>query len=83
MSEEVKVRRRRGYTRVSPKHQITIPVEALAVAGIKQGDELRVVADGPGRLILTRPADVIARYAGSMPGVWEPGDLEALRDEWR
>lgn len=83
MVDRVKSKRRRGYTRVSPKHQVTIPVDALANAGIKQGDELRVIVDGPGRLILTRAADVIARYAGSMPGVWEPGDLEVLKEEWR
>jgi len=83
MVERVKPKRRRGYTRVSPKHQVTIPIDALAVAGIHEGDELRVEAVGPGRLILSRPTDVIARYAGTMPGIWEPGELEALKDEWR
>lgn len=83
MGERVKNKRRRGYTRLSSKHQVTLPIDVLAVAGIKRGDELRVEADGVGRVVLTRPADVIARYAGSMPGVWEPGELDRLRDEWR
>ena len=30
--------RRRGYTRVSAKHQVTIPVAALRDAGIRIGD---------------------------------------------
>lgn len=82
MSKEVKQRRRRGYTRVSPKHQVTIPADVLAATGIGRGDELRVHADGPGRLVLTRVDDVVARYAGMFHGVYEPGYLDKLRDEW-
>lgn len=80
---EVKNPRRRGYTRISAKNQVTIPVEALKRAGLKPGDELRVEADGGGRIVLVRADDLIAKYAGSMSDVYTPGFLEELRNEWR
>jgi bifunctional DNA-binding transcriptional regulator/antitoxin component of YhaV-PrlF toxin-antitoxin module len=79
---EVK-KRRRGFTRISAKHQATIPVHALKEAGLKPGDEVRVVAAGRGRLMLERDANLVERHAGSLPGVYERDELEALRDEWR
>ena len=39
---KVRNQRRRGFTRLSGKNQITIPVDALRRAGLKPGDELRV-----------------------------------------
>lgn len=82
MSESVKVSRR-GSTRISRKHQITVPVDALRAADLAPGDRLRVEAQGRGRLVVTRMGDVVADYAGTMPGVWERDGLDALRDEWR
>ncbi len=82
MVERVKTRRRRGYTRVSPKHQVTIPVDVLAKAGLRAGDELRVENLDDGDIVLRRAVSAIERYAGSMPGVWPPGALEELRSEW-
>jgi bifunctional DNA-binding transcriptional regulator/antitoxin component of YhaV-PrlF toxin-antitoxin module len=81
--KEVKRRRRRGHTRVSRKHQATIPVDALHRAGLRAGDELRVEAAGPGRIVLVRAEDLIARYAGCLPDVYPTGYLGELRDEWR
>ena len=78
--DEVKNRRRRGHTRLSAKNQVTIPVEALRRAGLKVGDELRVEADGAGRLILVRADDVLARYAGTLK--YPKGYLKKLRSEW-
>ncbi len=72
----------RGRTRISRKHQATIPAEALRQAGLKAGDELRVEAAGAGRIVLVRVDDIIARHAGSLTGVYSPGYLEALRREW-
>jgi bifunctional DNA-binding transcriptional regulator/antitoxin component of YhaV-PrlF toxin-antitoxin module len=80
--KEVK-KRRRGFTRISAKHQATIPVHALKEAGLKPGDEVRVTADGRGRLVLERDVNLIERHAGALPGVYERGELERLREEWR
>ena len=74
--------RRNGYTRLSVKNQATIPVQALRDAGLQPGDELRVTADGPGRLILEREDDPLERAFGSLHGVYPPGYLERLRAEW-
>ena len=80
--KEVK-KRRRGFTRISAKHQATIPVHALKEAGLKPGDEVRVTADGRGRLVLERDVNLIERHAGALPGVYERGELERLREERR
>jgi bifunctional DNA-binding transcriptional regulator/antitoxin component of YhaV-PrlF toxin-antitoxin module len=76
-------KRRRGFTRISAKHQATIPVQALREAGLKPGDEVRVVATGRGRLVLERDFNVVERHAGSLAGIYTRDELEALRDEWR
>lgn len=74
--------RRRGYTRVSAKHQVTLPVEALRRAGIRTGDTLRAEVQGPGQVLLVRDTDPVAEYAGSLTGVYGPSELEELRREW-
>jgi bifunctional DNA-binding transcriptional regulator/antitoxin component of YhaV-PrlF toxin-antitoxin module len=76
-------KRRRGFTRITAKHQATIPVQALKDAGLKPGDEVRVIAAGRGRLLLERDVNVVERHAGTLPGVYERGELDHLRDEWR
>lgn len=83
-------KRRRGHTRISRKNQVTIPVSVLAATRLGPGQELRVEAAETGAIVLTpvtgrgaRRRAAIARTAGSLPGVYEPGDLERLRDEWR
>jgi hypothetical protein len=63
--------RRRGYTRVSAKHQVTIPVATL-----------RAEVRGPGEVVLIRDEDPLDRFAGALTGVYEPGELDRLRDEW-
>lgn len=75
--------RQRGFTRISAKHQATIPVQALRDAGLQAGDEVRVVADGRGRLLLELDLNIVERHAGSLPGVYAAGELATLRDEWR
>jgi bifunctional DNA-binding transcriptional regulator/antitoxin component of YhaV-PrlF toxin-antitoxin module len=75
--------RRRGFTRISAKHQATIPVQALKEAGLRPGDEVRVTAAGRGRVVLERDVNVVERHAGTLPGVYERGELDRLRDEWR
>jgi AbrB family looped-hinge helix DNA binding protein len=84
MVDEVKNprKRRRGMTRVSAKHQITLPVAAMREAGIEEGDELSVRVDGDGRLALIRERDRIDQWIGAFPGLSIATDLEGLRDEW-
>jgi hypothetical protein len=61
---------------------VTLPVDALTAAGLASGDRLRVAAEGPGKLVLTREADPLTSYAGRLTGVYGPGYLDELRDEW-
>lgn len=74
--------RRQGYTRVSAKNQVTLPVEALQRAGIRTGDTLRAEVRGPGQVLLVREADPVAEYAGALTGVYAPDELPELRREW-
>ena len=74
--------RRRGTSRVSSKHQITIPTEALRAAGLEVGERLVAHAEGPGRVVFEREADVLAEFSGALTGVYEPDELAGLRDEW-
>jgi Holliday junction resolvase-like predicted endonuclease len=45
---------RDSRTRISRKHQITIPIGAYRGAGLQVGDRLRARADGHGRVVLER-----------------------------
>lgn len=81
--DQVKHPRRRGRTRISRKHQATLPVDALRQAGLKPGDELVVEAAGAGRIVLVRADDLIERHAGRAPGVYPKDYLQILRNEWR
>ncbi len=82
MNDGVKQKRRRGYTRVSSKHQVTLPVDVLSRAGVGPGDRLRVEAETPGRIVLVRDVDPLAVHAGALTGVYRRGELDELRDEW-
>jgi hypothetical protein len=75
-------RRRRGVTRLSSKNQVTLPVASLAQARIQAGDELRVEVQGDGRIMLIRDRDLLAGFAGSVPGLAAATDLQRLREEW-
>ena len=83
MSARVKTDRRRGYTRVSAKNQVTIPQDALVRAGLKVGDRLRAKVGRPGELILVREEDPVDRFAGALTGAFAPDELDELRREWR
>jgi bifunctional DNA-binding transcriptional regulator/antitoxin component of YhaV-PrlF toxin-antitoxin module len=84
MSEEVKrPRGRPRITRLSRKHQATIPVAVLAEAGLQAGEQLRVEALGPGRIILTRADDRLEDLLGVLGSdVYPEGYLQELRAEW-
>jgi len=74
----------RSQTRVSFKHQVTIPAAAFRTAGLEAGDTLKVEAAGAGRVVLTRIDELVDRYSGCLD---TGGDLrrqvEGLREEWR
>jgi bifunctional DNA-binding transcriptional regulator/antitoxin component of YhaV-PrlF toxin-antitoxin module len=83
MNDEVKRRRRPGITRLSRKHQATIPVAVLAETGIHAGEQLRVEALGPGRIILTRAEDRLEDLIGAFgDDVYPETYLRGLRAEW-
>jgi bifunctional DNA-binding transcriptional regulator/antitoxin component of YhaV-PrlF toxin-antitoxin module len=74
---------------LSAKRQVTLPIRLVTQLGLEPGDELRAEAVG-GRIVLTRAASLaeqrlagIDEAAGSLAGVYEPGYLDRLRDEWR
>ena len=79
MTEKVK-----DQTKVSSKHQVTIPAGAFRMAGFAPGDKLKVEAEGAGRVVLTRIDELVDRYSGCLE---TGGDLrervEGLREEWR
>ncbi len=75
--------RRRGTTRITAKHQVTIPTAALAAAGLAASERLVARADGPGRVLLERESSILEELSGSLRGVYADGEVDALRDEWR
>lgn len=76
--------RQRNQTKVSSKHQVTIPVSAFRGAGLEPGDTLKVEAAGAGRIVLTRLDELLDRYSGCLDtnGTLR-GQVEGLREEWR
>ncbi len=73
----------RGRTRVSRKHQVTIPAAPFRGAGLSPGDTLQVRAHGAGRVVLTRVDELVDRYAGMLDsgGQLRP-DVGRLKGEW-
>jgi len=89
MAERVKIKRQRGFTRLSAKRQITLPIRVVEDLGLEPGDQLRVDAEGD-RVILSRAetvgtqrAHAIRTAAGSLTGSYGPNYLKKLRSEWR
>jgi bifunctional DNA-binding transcriptional regulator/antitoxin component of YhaV-PrlF toxin-antitoxin module len=72
-----------GRSRVSGKHQITIPIAAFSEAGLREGDVVQVKAQGPGRVLVARVDDLLDEYAGCLSTGGELGrTVRGLRGEW-
>ena len=65
--------------RISSKHQVTLPVEMLELAGLQAGDEITFEIDGPDRIVVRRTPPQPSRALGVFDGLYEPGYLERLR----
>jgi bifunctional DNA-binding transcriptional regulator/antitoxin component of YhaV-PrlF toxin-antitoxin module len=75
---------RANQTKVSSKHQVTIPAAAFRSAGFESGDVLKVEAQGAGRVVLTRIDALADEYSGALnTGGGLREQVEGLRDEWR
>jgi bifunctional DNA-binding transcriptional regulator/antitoxin component of YhaV-PrlF toxin-antitoxin module len=70
-------------TRISSKHQITLPVASLEQAGLSAGDEVAVEAEGTDRIVVRRVARDVEKALGVFDGLYEPGYLERLRADER
>lgn len=68
--------------KVSSKNQITLPVDALRVAGLGPGDEVTVRPAGSGTIVIAARASRIRRHAGIVEGIYRSGEIDELRDEW-
>ena len=80
---KAKARRGAGRSRVSGKHQITIPIGAFSEAGLREGDVVQVRADGRGRVVIARVDDLVDEYAGALSTGGELGrTVRGLRREW-
>ena len=64
--------------RISSKNQITLPVDVLAEAGLKAGDDVAIEADGAGKITVRRRADFEKSF-GIFSGLYPPDYLEKLR----
>lgn len=73
---------KRAGSRLSSKHQVTLPVRVLRAAGLQAGDVLAVEATGAGTIRLTRVEDPLAAFAGALTGAFPPDHVERLRAEW-
>ncbi len=65
--------------KISSKHQVTLPVDSLAHAGLKAGDEVTIEADGPDTIIVRRARRDVDAALGVFDGLFEPGYLDRLR----
>ncbi len=71
-----------GRPRISAKHQVTIPAEAMRAAGLQPGDVLEVEATGQGSVKFRHAVNPFLAAAGTLTGVFPQGHLDELRDEW-
>jgi len=66
-------------SRISSKHQVTLPVDTLKRTGLKVGDEVAIEAEGADRIVVRRVSRDAQAALGVFDGLYEPGYLERLR----
>lgn len=69
----------KAMSRISSKHQVTLPVESLDRAGLAAGDEVAIEAEGPDRIVIRRANRDLEQALGVFDGLYEPDYLERLR----
>lgn len=69
----------KGMPKISSKHQVTLPVAALQRAGLKEGDEVAIEAEGEDRIVVRRSERDVTSALGVFDGLYEPDYLERLR----
>lgn len=67
--------------RISSKHQVTLPAEALRAVGLKAGDRVIIEAEGADRIVVHRAERDASKALGVFDGLYEPDYLERLRSE--
>ncbi|MBX3031382.1 MAG: AbrB/MazE/SpoVT family DNA-binding domain-containing protein [Chloroflexi bacterium] len=82
------LKRRRGHTRLSANNQVTLPKAVVDALGLEPGAELRVEARD-GEVALVPVEDLLARRRRLLDsiddrfrGLYPPGYLDELRDQW-
>jgi AbrB family looped-hinge helix DNA binding protein len=68
--------------RVSSKNQVTLPVDVMRSAGLAAGDEVTIRRVGDGEVLVAVRGSRVRRHAGIAAGIYRPGELDRLRDEW-
>jgi bifunctional DNA-binding transcriptional regulator/antitoxin component of YhaV-PrlF toxin-antitoxin module len=68
--------------RVSSKTQVTLPVDVMRAAGLAPGDEVTVRRVADGEVLVAIRGSRVRRHAGIAHGIYEPGELDRLRNEW-
>jgi bifunctional DNA-binding transcriptional regulator/antitoxin component of YhaV-PrlF toxin-antitoxin module len=64
--------------RISSKNQVTIPVDTLEGAGLRAGDDVTILVEGPDRIVVRRAAKPVDAL-GVFDGLYEAGYLDDLR----
>jgi hypothetical protein len=68
-------------SRISAKNQVTVPVAALAEAGLRPGEEVVVEPLGDGELRVRRATLTFDSAFGALTGAYPAGYLERLDAE--
>jgi bifunctional DNA-binding transcriptional regulator/antitoxin component of YhaV-PrlF toxin-antitoxin module len=74
---------RKGIARISAKNQVTLPVAALAEAGLRSGDRILIESVADGELRIRRAAVTFDSAFGTLTGIYPAGYLERLDAEDR